>query len=334
VTVWLPPRRYVTIEEVEAEEAELRTLQDRLTSVTAQIARITAERYDPLWSENVRLARRIRYWEDRVAGLEIRLTELRSKGWAYLKKGEREEYLLIRDHLLPDARRRLEDFHTAQEIVIADLWKITEELSPLRAEVTALKSEIRKIQRELKRKIVYGLQRVELNAYIIIERGEKTYHVKRKSMKTARKHGYYVKVTRKYPKGRFQAWFQIDCWVLPETGAILEELDPTSMLIRDYVMPEIIDEIDDKFHIRFTREDFTIGETSKILGDEDLGKPPKKIRVERTIEQKKLALDEYPKKDYPYLEERFVLTQEEYNALVSDYPDYVNELKRRGVWKE
>ena len=151
-------------------------------------------------------------------------------------------------------------------------------------------------------------------------------------MATARKHGKYVTVTVRYPRGRFQAWFQIDAWVIPETGTVLDELDPTYTLIKQYVIPHINDEFADEFHLLpFDPKDFTIGTTSTILDDEDLGKPPIKVKVERTVENVKPY--HTIKKPWEKTVSEEILEQEAYNRIVSAYPHYVEELKRLGKWR-
>ena len=327
-----PPKFYVPRSEYEAELAELKSLQSELASLQEKLTRIETEEYNPLWRENVRLARAIRRWETRLREYEARLAELRRIGWVRLHRREREEYQDLLYRLIPRARARLEELHEAQEKVIAELWRITEELTPIRAEIDGLKDRIKDAQEKISRKVVVQLKRVELNANIIIEEGVKTYRKRRKSLATARKHGKYVNVTVRYPRGRFQAWFQIDSWVLPETGTVLWELEPTYTLINEHVIPHINDEFGEEFHLLpFTRESFTIGETSTILGDEDLGKPPIKVKVERTVENVKPY--HTIKNPWERTVSEEILTQEAYNRIVSAYPHYVEELKRLEKWR-
>jgi len=89
--------------ELEAEETEPRGLRDKLSAVIAETSRLTAERYEPLWRENVRLAERIRYWQTRLRELQTRLEELRRRGRARLNAHERREFLDIRDRQIPRA---------------------------------------------------------------------------------------------------------------------------------------------------------------------------------------------------------------------------------------
>jgi len=328
----LSSKFYVPRSEYEAELAELRRLEAQLNSLREKLTRIETEEYNPLWRVNVRLARRIRDWEARLREYEARLAELRRIGWVYLHRRERTEYQDLLYRLIPRARTRLEELHEAQEKVIAELWRITEELASLREEIASLEARIKEVEEEIRRKVVVELRRVELNAYIIIQEGEKTYRERRKSLATARKHGKYVTVTVRYPRGRFQAWFQIDAWVIPETGTVLDELDPTYTLIKQYVIPHINDEFADEFHLLpFDPKDFTIGTTSTILDDEDLGKPPIKVKVERTVENVKPY--HTIKKPWEKTVSEEILEQEAYNRIVSAYPHYVEELKRLGKWR-
>jgi len=328
----LSSKFYVPRAEYEAELAELKSLQSELASLQEKLTRIETEEYNPLWRINVRLARAIRRWETRLREYEARLAELRRIGWVYLRRRERTEYQDLLYRLIPRARARLEELHEAQEKVIAELWRITEELTPIRDEIDSLEDRIKAAQRKISRKVVVQLKRIEMNLYIIVDEGVKTYRKRRKSLATARKHGKYVTVTVKYPKGRFQSWIEIDSWVIPETGAVLWELEPTYTLIKRYVIPHVNDEFGEEFHLLpFTPESFTIGETSTILGDEDLGKPPIKVKVERTVEDVKPY--HTIKKPWERTVNEEILTQEAYNRIVSAYPHYVEELRRLGKWR-
>ncbi len=326
-----PSKLYVPRAEYEAEVAELRRLQTELASVQEKLSRIETETYNPLWRENVRLVRRIRYRETRLREYTTRLAELRRIGWARLHRLEREEYIGLRE-AIPRTRVRLAELREAQDKVIAELWRVIEELTPLRTETARLKTEIKTAQDKISRKVTVELKRVQLNAYVVIEEREKTYYKRRRSERTARKHGKYVKVTVRYPKGRFQSWFECDSWVIPDTETVLLEREPTYTLIKEYVIPHVNDELAEKFNILpFTPESFTFGETSTILSDEDLGKPPVKIKVERTVEDVKP--EHTIKNPWEEIVSEEILTQEDYNRLVSDYPDYVEELKRLGKWR-
>ena len=326
-----PSKLYVPRAEYEAEVAELRRLQTELASVQEKLSRIETETYNPLWRENVRLVRRIRYRETHLRGYATRLAELRRIGWARLHRLEREEYVSLRE-AIPRIQASIRELREAQEKVITELWRVTEELTPLRTETARLKTEIKTAQDKISRKVTVELKRAEINAYVIIEEREKTYYKRRRTERTARKHGKYVKVTVRYPKGRFQAWVQLDAWVIPDTGTVLLERDPTYTLIKEYVLPHVNDELAEKFNILpFTLESFTFGETSTILSDEDLGKPPVKVKVERTVENVKP--EHTIKNPWEEIVSEEILTQEDYNRIVSAYPHYVEELKRLGKWR-
>jgi len=198
-----PSKLYVPRAEYEAEVAELRRLQTELASVQEKLSRIETETYNPLWRENVRLVRRIRYRETRLRGYATRLAELRRIGWARLHRLEREEYVSLRE-AIPRIQASIRELREAQEKVITELWRVTEELTPLRTETARLKTEIKTAQDKISRKVTVELKRAEINAYVIIEEREKTYYKRRRTERTARKHGKYVKVTVRYPKGRFQ----------------------------------------------------------------------------------------------------------------------------------
>ncbi|RLI43687.1 hypothetical protein DRO59_00355, partial [Candidatus Bathyarchaeota archaeon] len=241
-----PSKLYVPRAEYEAEVAELRRLQTELASVQEKLSRIETETYNPLWRENVRLVRRIRYRETRLREYTTRLAELRRIGWARLHRLEREEYIGLRE-AIPRTRVRLAELREAQDKVIAELWRVIEELTPLRTETARLKTEIKTAQDKISRKVTVELKRVQLNAYVVIEEREKTYYKRRRSERTARKHGKYVKVTVRYPKGRFQSWFECDSWVIPDTETVLLEREPTYTLIKEYVIPHVNDELAEKF---------------------------------------------------------------------------------------
>ena len=354
---------YVPREELEAEQKELESLRSQLAKaeeesekeikgLKGKIEDLEKElsdiekQYGELWRENVRLAQRIIYWENRLRTLEARFMLLRRRGWVNLRGPERTEYLNLRNRLIPRARRRLQEYREQQEKVIAELWRITERRLSIQGEITKLKERISKIEKqtselkeqiakleeEISRKVIVQLKRIETNLYVIIDEGVKTYRKPRKSPETARKHGKYVTVTVRYPRGAFQAWIQLDAWVIPETGTVLDELEPTNTLLREYVIPHVNREFEEEFHVLpFRTEDFVRGETSTILGDEDLGKPPIKVKVERTVEDVKP--EHTIKNPWEETVSEEILTQEDYNKIVSDYPDYVEELKRLGKWR-
>jgi hypothetical protein len=332
MTIRMPRHRYVPQWEIDEEQAELRSLQDRRNYVNTEIVSIQTEVYASLWIENVRLAARVRYWRRRVTHFQDRLEYL--KYTVYLRpRGPRwQEYANIYNYLLPQAQRNLHEYQEAQEKVIAELWRITAELTPLHSEIASLEISIRHVQEALRRKVRTELKRVELNFYIIIAGGTKTYRIRRKSEAQAKKHGRYVTVTRKYPRGRFQAWIELDCWVITDIDNILWETDPAHAMI-PFIIQEVNDELVDLFHVLpFGREMFTIGETSTILGDEDIGKPPKKIKVERTVE--KPETDESPSEPWETKPQTPIMSQKQYNSLVAGMTDYVAELKKRGKWQE
>jgi len=320
--------RYVPLAEIEAERAELESLQAGLTEAREELHRFEIERYDPVWRENVRLSRTIRYHEMRLAEERRRLEELRRRGWARLRAEERSEYLRLRDSTIPRRETMIRELRESQEKVIRELWILTEERARLTAEISRLEGEVRAAQRRIARKVVAELRRVELNFYIIVEM--KTKYFRRLTAETVRKHGRLVQ--RKYPKGKFQVLYQIDSFYIAETDTVLTEIDPASTIIRR-LREDAARQVEEYFHVYFIPPQFTVGVTNVLLDMEELGRPPKKVQIARTVEPP-VEAGMSPKEDWKKNMEEYIMTQAEYNALTAPMTDYVAELKRLGKYQE
>jgi hypothetical protein len=116
------------------------------------------------------------------------------------------------------------------------------------------------------------LRRLETNLYCIIEQKEKRYYYRRRWIR------------RKYPKGRFQAWYQHDAYVDPETGEVKTDVEPYPSNIAK-MRGDFVEELAEKFYAFIREEDITVGESNITGLDEDLGKPIKKVLIERTVEE-------------------------------------------------
>jgi hypothetical protein len=209
------------------------------------------------------------------------------------------------------------------------LQAITREILYTQQQVNQLEADIRReeIRLEYKRGFLpeKELIRTMLNYYLIIEGGEHTY---------PRGRGYYVyRNTRggirrarhkvKYPKGRFQAWIECDCFIDPDTSGILQDEDPFSTL--DGMMRgDVAREFMEYFNLANVHpEELTLGQVSQLGDPMDIGKPPKKLRVERTVE-------EGGGSGWHENVNEFIMTIQEYDAVTRHMTEYRQALRRLG----
>lgn len=156
--------QFVTAEEIEREKRELRDLR---------------RTFDSVLRRQYVLNRNRERWERRLAQLELEFRYLRDVGWFYLRAADRRYWRSLEERLIPEARERLEywtretDRHFEQVIV------------PLR-------EKIRKLEEEIKWKVVPGLYRVKIRLYAVKQRKK-----------------YYL---------TFQGFFDVDAILNPETG--------------------------------------------------------------------------------------------------------------------
>jgi len=164
-------------------EEPLRVSQEEYDREVRQLEAWRAE-YERKWAGQYRISGRIRYWTTRVTRLERRFNTLRRRGWVYLKRRQRIEYLRLRDVLIPRAHMKLAQWHAERGRMAGELLK------ELR--------EIRELERTIARKIVIVVKKI-VHVKIIIY-----------SVVSARP-------PRKYTK-RFQAFYNVDAIRNEETG--------------------------------------------------------------------------------------------------------------------
>jgi len=129
--------------------------------------------------------------------------------------------------------------------------------------------------------------------YVIIESGEKEYTY------------YYGTRKRMYPSGRFQGWYQINAYVDPETGKVIEEREPFPSSL-ERIKDEFIGEIEDEFHVFIEEGDITVGESNvKPELIDEIDTPIKKVRLERIVD-KPVPKGYYPTRDWARVLERYI----------------------------
>lgn len=175
------------------------------------------------------------------------------------------------------------------------------------------------------------LARVGLNFYLIIERGEHEYpRPTSKAPSVVDRHYVYRTKTGgvrrgrqrvKYPKGAFQAWWQVDAFRSLETGQIIREEEPFPTL-EPLMRRDTAREFMEEFNVPEVDPDsLTLGIVSEIPPEEEVGKPPYKDRVERTVE------DTFGS-PYRVRVEEYLMTDAEYDSLTSGMTQYRDHLER------
>lgn len=155
--------------------------------------------------------------------------------------------------------------------------------------------------------VIKELARVSIALYIIISEGEKEYFISTRKGQ---------KVKRRYPKGAFQSFWQCDAFISPETREIKTEEEPFPTILtimRDDTIAEFLD----NFNVNYDPDDLVLGETSEVPEPGEIGKPPYKIRIERTVEGE-VPSGASPTSTWRGTEERYVLTTERYLAIFID----------------
>ncbi len=122
------------------------------------------------------------------------------------------------------------------------------------------------------------VQRVAVSLYIIVESGEKSYTY---PPPTGRRY-------RRYPSGKFQSTWEADGEVDP-TGKIKVAEDDMNLMKRDFCY-----ELEQEFECYYDVGDVTEGVASVIPNQTEVGKPPKKLTLERVVD-KPVPENYYPK---------------------------------------
>jgi len=187
----------------------------------------------------------------------------------------------------------------------------TQQLNDLRRNAL---DEDERIQFKSKYLITVKLGRVAVNYYLVIDAGEKEYEYRRKG-------GGKVHVKRKYPKGQFQAWLDVDSFIDGD-GEIEADKDP--FLTLDGVMrKDVADEFMELFNLKdVDMLDLTLGIVSNIVDSQDLGKPPFKLRVERTVQGAPGGQGSWGQQIEEYL-----MTTEEYDRFTANMTEYREALR-------
>jgi len=171
--------RFVVAEEIEKEKRELRNLR---------------RTFDETLRRQYQLNRNRERAERRVEQLELYLEALKRRGWVYLSGRDRRWWRDLEDRLIPEAKERL------------DYW--TKETDRHFKEVIVpIREKIRKLEEEIKEKVLPKLYRVKIRLYAVKQRGR-----------------YYM---------TFQGFFDVDAIINPETNLPVWEWWLTKMEI-DY----------------------------------------------------------------------------------------------------
>jgi len=264
-------------------------------------------------------------WRAFLPGVEQRKQMLRRREAAYRGLMNQEQNLL--DQLiefrastmgeLAAVTKELRKETTLQERLFSLLGSIAfwkESQRNLQATIT---EEAWRIEYKLTLIVTAGVvQRVEVNYYLIIDAGEKEYEFRKPN-------GRKVNVKRKYPKGAFQAYLQVDSMVNANNGELDVGSDPLATL--DGVMrKEVVrlweaKPVDGGFSLKdIDMNDLTFGVVSKIPSSLDKGKPPFTLRIERTTEDGEAWSREV---------NEWVLTYAEYDNLTRNMTEYRNALR-------
>lgn len=155
--------RFVTADEIEREKRELREIRDE---------------YDRRLRRQYILNTNRKRAERRLWTLDAALTRLKEIGWVYLSGRDRRWWRDLEDQLIPEARRRLE------------YWTYETDRH-FREDVKPVWERIRKLEEEIKEKVIPKLYRIKIRLYAVKQRRK-----------------YYL---------TFQGFFDIDAILNPET---------------------------------------------------------------------------------------------------------------------
>jgi len=206
---------------------------------------------------------------------------------------------------------------------------LLEALARWRKEADGLAAQIRIVEAQIvyKKSIlpVLVLSRVSIALYLIIERGEHVYPRHKPHYDFYDKErGRYRKVRHKvsYPKGRFQSILACDSFINPDTGEIRADIDPFNTLER-VIRTEVADEFMEEFSLKtLDPNDLTLGETSIIPDEEEIGKPPFKLYISRTYED--------TGREWRTTINKYIMTDAQYYELTKDMKDYIAALEAMG----
>lgn len=135
----------VSLSDLEAEQSELRGLEDTRDYLLIELTRLQ-ERYDEFWKHNRRLARRI----SRPSALEQ----------YYLRRAEDYRLPALERYISRLTTQRLMEERAAplreeQDKVIAELWRLIAQRRPIQTDIANLTLKIRQLEDHISRKIVY-----------------------------------------------------------------------------------------------------------------------------------------------------------------------------------
>jgi hypothetical protein len=214
-------------------------------------------------------------------------------------------------------------------------------LTPLQQEIDEIELMEYILEKTINRKVIAGLQRIQLNFYVIIREKKEVEYERTYRPGENRSHGTKVKV--KYPKGKFQCIINVDSFVEPTTDVVMGQIDPLLTLL-PMLQEAAAEIINDRFHLvfGFSPEDFTLGATNAELGTDELGTPPMIISIARSTNdsisfnglKRDSRFSDLNSKDWSASIGKYVMPQEEYNALITQMPDYKAELERLGKYRK
>jgi hypothetical protein len=214
-------------------------------------------------------------------------------------------------------------------------------LAPLQQELDEIELIEYILEKTINRKVIAGLQRIQLNFYVIIREKKEVEYERTYRPGETRSHGAKVKV--KYPKGKFQCIINVDSFVEPTTDMVMGQIDPLLTLL-PMLQEAAAEIINDRFHLvfGFSPEDFTLGATNAELGTDELGTPPMIISIARSTNdsisfnglKRDSRFSDVNSKDWSASIGKYVMPQEEYNALITQMPDYKAELERLGKYRK
>jgi len=204
--------------------------------------------------------------------------------------------------------------------LLADRDKWKREADGLAARIKVTEAQIA-YKKEILPKV--KLSRVSIALYLIIEGGEHEYPREEGRRYVYRKPHYRsVRQRVKYPKGRFQSILQCDSFITPDTGELRTDIDPFKTL-EGVMRAEVADEFIEEFSLKeLDPEDLTLGVVNIVAGDEEIGKPPFKISISRTVE--------VSGQEWKTTINRYIMGDAEYYALTREMKEYLDVLEALG----
>ena len=263
-------------------EEKVRSREETIRSLTKSIETFEARSRDLRYSSYDRFVYR-------ESAARLRRTLRTHRG--YLTR-ETETLETLRDLRAWMVRRRagLQRWQTVEAPYIERLEELRADLAKWLAEIARLQKAIPEIEAELEKKYEElrkrkKLSRISINLYLIVEEGEHYYpRVESRHYEYHRPKHRSVRIRRKYPKGAFNSLLHCDAFVNPETRQILQNEEPFPTLL-DLMRKDVSREFEEEFSLPHIDPDtLTLGECSEIPDVSEIGKPPFKVRVERTVE--------------------------------------------------